>query len=213
MDIQLSLTLYDYSLGDSFPDIELACMETVQRAFHFLQQQPMFNWHKSHNFCEARAEAASLLLAAAGIYHAKCWVFGAAFLRKGYVGGLKNNWNYHVSVAVPTVNVNELAWMVLDPAMADEPQALYEWASNITDYPHSYHFVKDPQLYIFPAGSVVHDKWHKRHPRNFRWAMQGLAGVNALTPTGRAQLAFCKRRIDAVTRQFVQVRNIFNIEV
>jgi hypothetical protein len=36
--------------------------------------------------------------------------------------------------------------------------------------------------------------------------MQGLAGVNALTPQGRAQLAFCKRHIDAVTRQFLQLR-------
>ncbi len=54
----------------------------------------------THNFCECRAEAVSLLLHASDIPHAKTWVFGASFLRKGYYGGLKNNWNYQVAVAV-----------------------------------------------------------------------------------------------------------------
>jgi hypothetical protein len=179
----------------------------VQRVFDLLASEPLFNWQHQHNFCEARAEAASLLLEAAGLPHAKCWVFGAAFLYKGFVGGLKHHWNYHVAVAMPVLQEGRLQWLVLDPSTARSPISPEAWASAVTEYPHSYHLLKQADYYIFPDPGSKKPNWHRRHHRNFRWAMQGLAGINGLTPTGRAQLVFGKQKIARTTRQFWQLLN------
>jgi hypothetical protein len=207
MDQPLSLTLFDYSLSDSMDNIAPSGLTTIQQIFSFVSTQPLFGWHRSHNFCEARAEAASLLLKAANIPHAKCWVFGAAFLYKGYVGGLKNNWNYHVAVAIPILEKEVTQWWTIDPATSNTPIKLEDWASAVTDYPHSYHCLRNPTDYIFPAGNLNTLRWHRRHHRNFRWAMQGLAGINALNPIGKAQLAFSKLATDNMTSKFMQLRN------
>jgi hypothetical protein len=146
-------------------------------------------------------------LEAAGLPHAKCWVFGAAFLYKGYVGGLLNHWNYHVAVAMPVLQNGQVQWMVLDPSTARGPLSAEAWASGVTAYPHSYHLIKQADNYIFPAPGSKKPNWHRRHHRNFRWAMQGLAGINSLTPTGKAHLVFHQPKIARITRQFWQVLN------
>ncbi len=207
MEQPLSLTLFDFSLSDRFDNLATTEAETIQQIFSFVAAQPLFGWHRHHNFCEARAEAMSLMLKAANIPHAKCWVFGAAFLHKGYVGGLKNNWNYHVAVAIPTMENEITTWWTLDPATAGTPILLEQWAAAVTDYPHSYHCLRSAMDYIFPAGNLNTVRWHRRHHRNFRWAMQGLAGINALNAKGKAQLAFSKSATDNMTTQFMQLRN------
>jgi hypothetical protein len=207
MPVPLSLTLYDFRLADKLDVPAPLDAAAVQQVFHLLDSQPLFNWQRQHNFCEARAEAASLLLEAAGLPHAKCWVFGGAFLYKGYVGGLKHHWNYHVAVAMPVQQDGGLQWLVLDPSTARGPLSPEAWASAVTEYPHSYHLLKQADYYIFPAPGSKKPNWHRRHHRNFRWAMQGLAGINSLTPTGRAQLVFGKQKIARTTRQFRQLVN------
>jgi Glutaminase len=208
MDQPLSLTLFDFSLSDSLDHLIPSDTETIQQVFSFVAAQPIFGWQRQHNFCEARAEALSLLLKAAHIPHAKCWVFGAAFLHKGYVGGLKNFWNYHVAVAIPVGDHEITHWLVIDPATASAPVVLEQWAAGVTEYPHSYHCLRKPTDYIFPVGNMNVLRWHKRHHRNFRWAMQGLSGINALNPVGKAQLAFSKKATDKTTFAFMQLRNV-----
>jgi hypothetical protein len=202
MDIPLSLTLYHFGLGDSIENSQPVSEEKAYTLFSFFKSHRFFNWSQSHNFCEARAEAISLLLTALGISHAKAWVFGAAFLRKGYVGGLKNNWNYHVAVAIPVKQADAYAWMVIDPALHEAPTILEVWASCLTAYPHSYHCIKASDYYVFPERDITNGKWHKRAQRNFRWTMQGLLGIHALDQTGKAKLAFQQKRIKNFTQEF-----------
>lgn len=199
MQPPLSLSLYDYFLGDSIADIEPLPPNRATQIFDWLAAQPIFAWHRQHNFCEARAEAASLLLEHAGIKHAKCWVFGAAFLRNGYVGGLLNNWNYHVAVVVPVIEEEKegIDWWILDPSTADKPVLMVEWAEAATAYAHSYHCIRHSYYFIFPDGKPYKKEWHKRNLRNYRWTIQGLAGIYSRNSIGRAKLAFCKKALSS----------------
>lgn len=204
----LLLTLFDKHYHEDEVG-EHACtdLQTVLRIHAWAWQQPLFNWQHSHNFCEARAEALSLLLEAAGIAHAKCWVFGAAFLRKGYVGGLKYHWNYHVAIAIQVKNQQEKEWWVIDPSLNEKPLLLEAWAASVTEFPHSYHFLRLPNYYIFPQQWMGALPWHKRHHRNFRWAMQGLSGISSLSSAGKARLAFQKKKIANTTQRFMRLRS------
>jgi hypothetical protein len=207
MELPLSLTLFHHAYSDDFATIEPVPTLLVQQVFAWVQRQKLFDWQQNHNFCEARAEVVSLLLQAAKIPHAKAWVFGAAFLHKGYIGGLKNNWNYHVCVAIPIWQNDQIAWMVIDPSTRSEPVTLHDWATDITYFPHSYHFIRNAGYYIFPQAWMGQLPWHKRHHRNFRWAMQGLSGISSLSPAGKARLSFQKKRIAATTHQFMELRS------
>ncbi|TAD94446.1 MAG: hypothetical protein EAY75_00065 [Bacteroidetes bacterium] len=104
MSILLENTLYNYLLADYFDPLIGVDLGVVNNVYDFFAREPLFNWHLTHNFCEARAEAMSLLLDAWKVPHVKSWVFGAPFLYEGYVGGLKCNWNYHVAVAIPVLH-------------------------------------------------------------------------------------------------------------
>lgn len=203
MVFKLVPTLFDGLLSDADIAAQPIDYITAQKIFDSLQQQTIFNWGSTHNFCEARAEAASLILTATGIAHAKAWVFGAGFLRKNYVGGLINNWNYHVAIAIYVSNDATDQWYVLDPSIANQPLLLNDWASSVTQYPHSYHCIKKSSYYIFPSGNIVKDKWHHRNPQNFKWVIQCLAGINGLTNTGKAQLVFRKKKIADTKNQFM----------
>jgi hypothetical protein len=202
MDLPLSLTLYHFGIGDFMESVQPVSEDDANGLFLFFKNHRFFNWGQSHNFCEARAEAISLFLTAADISHAKAWVFGAAFLKKGYVGGLKHNWNYHVAIAIPVKLGDGYLWMVIDPALHEDTIILDAWASGITAYPHSYHCIKFPDYYVFPDRDIGHGKWHKRAQDNFRWTMQGLLGIHALDMTGKAKLAFQKKRIKNFTGYF-----------
>jgi hypothetical protein len=202
MDVPLSLTLYDFNLGAYLGDVKPVKAETANALFTFFKNHHLFNWTKSHNYCESRAEAVSLMLQAANIEHAKAWVFGAAFLHRGYVGGLKNNWNFHVAIALPVMTEYGVIWMVLDPSLNKELVVLEYWAESITAYPHSYYFLKEPDYYIFPDVNPNLNTWHKRKQRNFKWTMQGLMGIHAMDAAGKAKLVFRKKMIVEFTKEF-----------
>jgi hypothetical protein len=86
-------------------------------------------------------------------------------------------------------------WMVFDPALHEGLVMLESWAAGITAYPHSYHFLKMPEYYIFSKRNITKAKWYKRSQRNFRWTLQGLLGIHALDPVGKAKLSFQKKRL------------------
>ena len=204
--IPLSLTLFHIELSEKFEDIDCVEAGVAADIFTFFNNHSLFNWQLNNNFCEARAEAVSLLLGRAKIPHVKSWVMGAAFFKKGYVGGLKNNWNYHVAIALPVRNGGKINWMVVDPSAALAPMLVVDWASSITAYSHSYYFLKDAGYYIFPEDKLFGKGWHKRRHRNFKWTMQGLLGFSSLSNIGKAKLAFKKRQIREVTRRFIKLR-------
>jgi hypothetical protein len=202
--IPLSLTLFSAELSESFEGINCVEREVVDSIYRYVGVHPLFNWVLNHNFCEARAEALSLLLDAADIPHVKCWVFGAAFLKKGYVGALKNNWNYHVAIALPVKNGLQTEWLAVDPSAASGPVSVEDWAASVTAYSHSYYLLKHSGFYIFPGNDLFKKGWHRRRQRNFRWAMQGLLGISSLSSSGKAGLVFKKRQIKEVKQRFVK---------
>ena len=78
----------------------------------------MFHWNDIHN-CEDRAEAIAILLNHWQIPHFKAWVFSGYFLNRN-MGSLKNKWNYHVAIMLPTLVGTELSAMVLDPTHSEK---------------------------------------------------------------------------------------------
>ena len=205
MSFVLVNTLYDFQLADDFAADMAVTPEVALALNRFFQTQHIFNWHHTHNFCEARAEAMSLLLTAWNIPHAKSWVFGAAFLYPGYVGGLKYNWNYHVAVALPVLQNGQREFWVIDPSTQANTQTVYQWADAVTLFPHSYHFVKLAQHYIFPTGKILRHNWHQRNFQNYEWVIQGLAGINGLTQSGKAALIFHKALLRKTRQHFKAV--------
>ena len=205
MDELIVPTLFDYALSDlTHPDrsVTLAEAETL---FSFFHNCPLFKWHDVHNNCEARADAVCLLLDAWGIPNYKGWVFSGAFLRN-HIGGLKQYWNYHVAALLQVKDGHELRYYVIDPATAPNLQPIYSWAESITEYPHSYHLIKEADQYIFPGGIIQKDNWHLRDKQNRKWVIQGLSGINGVSSTGKAQLCFNKNRIKATATKFAALQ-------
>ena len=205
MDELIVPTLFDYALSDlTHPDrsVTLAEAETL---FSFFHTCPLFKWHDVHNNCEARADAVCLLLDAWGIPNYKGWVFSGAFLRN-HIGGLKQFWNYHVGALLQVKEGNGLNYYVIDPATAPQLQPIYSWAESITEYPHSYHLIKEADQYIFPGGIIQKDNWHLRDKQNRKWVIQGLSGINGVSSTGKAQLCFNKNRIKATAVKFAALQ-------
>lgn len=194
MTAALLPTLFDHTLTELTEPGDIINNEDAEMLFLFFKNHPLFNWKDQHNGCEARADAICVLLEEWSIPHYKAWVFSGLFL-KDHVGGLRKNWNYHVAPLLPVKYNGEMVYMVLDPATGDELQPLYNWAAGITDYPHSYHFIRLPHWYIFNQKKITTDNWHRRNRQNRKWMVQGLAGINALNAIGKARLCFNKRRV------------------
>ena len=203
MSIVLVNALYDFNLADPVNNYAFITKEKAEKLQQFFLRHPLFHWHHTHNFCEARAEAISLILTNWQVPHYKAWVFGGAFLYRNYVGGLKQFWNYHVAIVLPVKEQNELELFVLDPSTNNNLQLLSKWADEITDYPHSYYLIKDPNFYIFPNGKITRHNWHLRNKQNFKWVVQGLAGINGMTSAGKAQLIFNKQLLAAKSMAFM----------
>lgn len=205
MDELIVPTLFDYALSDlTHPDRSVTIAE-AETLFSFFHTCPLFKWHDVHNNCEARADAVCLLLDAWGIPNYKGWVFSGAFLRN-HIGGLKQYWNYHVAALLQVKDGHELRYYVIDPATAPNLQPIYSWAESITEYPHSYHLIKEADQYIFPGGIIQKDNWHKRDKQNRKWTIQGLSGINGVSSTGKAQLCFNKNRIKATAVKFAALQ-------
>ena len=114
MQDHLSKTIFESNLSDEIAADFYMPKPKADTLFNFFKTHPLFLWHDIHN-CEDRAEAISILLSHWGIPHYKAWVFNAYFLKKES-GNLHNDWNYHVSVALPVMENNFLNFYVIDPA-------------------------------------------------------------------------------------------------
>lgn len=199
-------TLFDGQLSDLIDMGNGISMAAAEQLFSYVRHCPLFRWHDRHNDCEDRANAICMLLEKWKVPNCKGWVFGGMYLNRG-IGGLTNNWNYHVAATIP-VNIDGIMhFHVLDPATAAHLQPLAVWADNITDYPYSHYLVKQSRYYIFPSPPFGKDNWHERDRQNFKWTMQGLAGINGVSRTGKAQLVFNKARIRKAEADFKRLLN------
>jgi hypothetical protein len=97
---------------------------------------------------------------------------------------------------------DSMQYYVIDPSTSAGLQTLYDWAANVTEYAHSYHFVKQPYWYIFHDKQITAHNWHARNRRNRKWMVQGLANVNGLSAKGKAALTFNKGRIKNTAAAF-----------
>ncbi len=199
-------TLFDYLISDEMKPEHAVSRTDAEKLFLFFKECVLFKWHDTHNNCEARAEAVCVLLDEWNIPNYKGWVFSGAFL-KNHIGGLKQLWNYHVAAMLLVMENGELKQYIIDPATANYLQPLNDWAANITEYPHSYHLVKEADKYIFPSGKIKKDNWHKRNKQNRKWLIQGLAGINGVSIRGKAQLCFQKNKLKLTDERFTGLRN------
>lgn len=202
---ELVPTLYDYLLADVIDEGNTLCLADAELLFTFFKEHPLFNWKDSHNGCEARADAVCVLLEEWKVPHYKAWLFSGSYL-KNHIGGLNQNWNYHVAPLLPVKENGQLALYVIDPATGNSLQPMYGWAAAITQYPHSYHFIKLPHWYIFHRGKISASNWHRRNLQNRKWMIQGLAGINGLNAIGKARLCFNKGRVKNMARAFEGIK-------
>jgi hypothetical protein len=194
-------TLADPFLSDIGFPVDTVSKTQAERLFGFFKQHRLFNWKASHNGCEGRADAVCVLLDAWGIPNYKGWVFGGAYLKK-HIGGLVNNWNYHVAPVLLVEEEGAIIHYTLDPATGDSLQRIEEWAAGVTQLPHSYYFTREAHWYIFPHTNIGRSKWHSRNRQNRKWMIQCLAGINGLTATGKAKLSFNKAVLKRVLAAF-----------
>ncbi|MEO7800789.1 MAG: protein-glutamine glutaminase family protein [Ginsengibacter sp.] len=174
--------------------VQTVPLDLAEKIFQYFKTNELFRWQDSNNDCEDRANAIGLLLDAWHIPNAKAWVLGDRILKKGY-GCLVNNWKYHVAAALPVFTEdNLLEYVMIDPATADTITPISVWAEQVTETPFSLHFYKPGCYYIFSADKIERDNWHKRDKRNLNWTMHGLSGINGVSVTGKAQLAFNKKK-------------------
>ena len=205
MSFILQPTLFDYVLSDATESHQIINLQTAKQIFDFSKNCSLFNWNDINNNCEARADALSILLTEWKIPHYKAWVFSGAFL-KNHIGGLKQNWNYHVAVLLQVQTNNGTEHLVVDPSTQATLQNMVSWAENITAFAHSYHLIKLPEYYIFHNKKIEQYNWHKRNKQNKKWVIQGLAGINGLSPKGKSQLCFNKKRIANTAIRFLNIQ-------
>lgn len=204
-DVEIIPTLFEYQLSDMTDSSKTVSKTQAEAIMQFFAAQPLFTWSKSNNGCEARADAVCVLLQHWGIPHYKAWVFSGKYL-KNHIGGLKQNWNYHVAALLQVMEAGELVLYIIDPATSPELQTLYNWSAGITDYAHSYQLIKEPHLYIFSGKKITAHNWNSRNRQNRKWMMQGLAGINGLAAKGKAALVFNKRRIKRTALAFEKLK-------
>lgn len=198
-------TLFDARLSDTGMPASAISKEKAELLFDFFKGHPLFNWKKVHNGCEGRADAVCVLLEGWGFPSNKAWVFSGAYL-KNHIGGLKNNWNYHVAPLIPVWENDNIVQYVLDPATGDRLQSMEEWAAGITHLPHSYHCTRQAHWYIFPENNIATKKWNSRNRQNRKWMIQCLAGINGLSASGKAKLIFNKAQIRKTQAAFERAK-------
>jgi len=198
-------TLFEYEFSDAVDPEMIVSKALAEQLFLFFRSHKLFNWIDSHNGCEARADAVCVLLDEWKIPNYKGWVFSGKFL-KNHVGGLKQNWNYHVAPMLPVKEAGSIIYYMLDPASANNLQRIEDWAANVTEYAHSYYMIKEPQWYIFPGKKITRRNWHLRNRQNRKWMIQGIAGINGLGAKGKAELCFNKGRIKNTFKLFEQLK-------
>ena len=204
-EMEIIPTLFEYQLSDITDSSKTVSKQQAESIMQFFAVQPLFTWSKSNNGCEARADAVSVLLEHWNIPHYKAWVFSGKYL-KNHLGGLKQNWNYHVAALLQVMEAGELIHYIIDPATSPGLQTLYNWAAGITDFAHSYQLIKEPHWYIFAGNKITAYNWNSRNRQNRKWMIQGLAGINGLSAKGRAALVFNKSRIKKTAMAFEKLK-------
>ncbi len=198
-------TLFEHVLSDTTDAAHFVLKADAEKLFSFFKQHELFRWQESHNGCEARADAVCVLLYEWQIPHYKAWVFGGGYLKK-HIGGLKQHWNYHVAPMLQVKEDGRIVFYILDPSTANCLQTLEDWAGGITQYPHSYHFIRLPHWYIFHKKKITPHNWHTRNRQNRKWMIQGLAGINGISATGKARLCFNKGRLKNIATAFEKLK-------
>ena len=192
-------------LSDIVLDTKTISKEQAQKIFDYFKNNPLFRWGNANNDCEDRANAICLLLTEWKIPNYKGWVFGGAYLKR-QTGSLLNLWNYHVAVALPVQENGEIAFYIIDPATSPQLDHLSIWAEKVTDVSCSYYLIKDSSYYIFPPYQLFRDNWYRQNNQNFKWTIQGLAGINGVSKSGQAQLVFNKHRIKKTEKKFLRLK-------
>ena len=197
-------TRFDATLSDPVSEKTAVPGETVARLFRYFSDCRLFRWQDANNDCEDRANAVCLLLDKWNIPNYKAWVFGGQYLKRD-TGALSHNWKYHVAAALPVSIEKGIQLLVIDPATLSVAETIETWASGITDAAYSYHFAKVGAIYIFHPHTVRSDNWYSRNRQNYKWTIQGLAGINGVSKTGKAQLIFNKTKIKKTQKAFQQL--------
>jgi Glutaminase len=205
VEMEIIPTLFEYQLSDITDSTKTVSNQYAEAIMQFFAAQPLFTWSHSNNGCEARADAVSVLLEHWGIPHYKAWVFSGKYL-KNHLGGLKQNWNYHVAVLLQVIEKEELVQYIIDPATSPQLQTFYNWSADITDFAHSYQVIKEPHLYIFSGKKITAYNWNNRNRQNRKWMIQGLAGINGLSAKGKAALVFNKNKIKKTALAFEKLK-------
>jgi hypothetical protein len=187
-------TIFDQQFSDQLAYQQALSMSEADRIFHFFGRHPLFRWSDANNDCEDRANAICMLLDKWNIPNAKAWVFGGAYLKRD-AGCLTNNWAYHVAAALPVSVDDRVVYCVIDPATLTRMTNISEWAGSVTQTACSHYLIKEGRYYIFNPTSMAATAWHPRDRRNYKWTIQGLAGINGVSRKGKAQLVFRKRHI------------------
>ena len=195
MALQYQNTIFEPTLTVAEVLDSTLTKEQALQLFQFFKDAPLFRWQDANNDCEDRANAICLALNAWGIANYKGWVFSAQFLGKGY-GCLKNNWGYHVAAMIAIAEGAGLRFYIIDPATSGRLETIEEWANAATETTSSYYCITTGDTYIFSPGNIAPNTWYCRNRRNYKWTIQGLAGINGVTTTGKAQLIYQKPRIE-----------------
>ncbi len=174
--------------------------QEAEKLFTFFKENPLFRWSNANNDCEDRANAICILLDQWNMPNVKGWVFsGYVFKKTGY---LKNLWKYHVAALLPVKEGEGVNYYIIDPATTDKITLVSDWASNVTDNPHSYYLLKFGDYYIFHPRRIKKNNWYKRNKGNYNWTMQGLSGINGVSATGKAILTFNKKKVLKTKKKF-----------
>lgn len=197
----LPKALYEAPLSTPVNEATAVTKEQANQIFAFFQQHPLFRWQDKQNNCEDRAHAIGLLLTHWGLPAYKGWVFGGAYLKKT-TGSLLNLWDYHVAPALPVLENEKVESYIIDPATTAVPVTLHNWADAVTADECSYYLVRRSSDYIFCPPVITPFNWHSSNKQNFKWTMQGLAGINGVSQAGKAQLVFQKKRIARAEKGF-----------
>lgn len=194
MSLQFENTIFEPALTVAEVKDSGLTKEQGEQYFQFFKTSPLFRWQDANNDCEDRANAICLALDAWGIPNYKGWVFSASFLNKGE-GCLKNNWGYHVAAMIAIAEGEGLRFYIIDPATLPNLEPIEQWANKATETTASYYCITTGDTYIFSPGNINPATWYTRNRQNYKWTIQGLAGINGVTRTGKAQLIFQKPRI------------------
>jgi hypothetical protein len=205
MQMNYAKTRREAAMEDELSHKHIATKEEAQRLFNFFRDSRLLDWKHANNDCEDRANAICILLDAWGLPNSKGWVFSGDFLKKG-TGRLQNLWNYHVAAAIPVQEKSGIHYYIIDPATLSQVETIETWSENITDNAFSYHLIKNSHYYIFNGESIRKENWHKRDKQNFKWTIQGLAGINGMAPKAKAMLCFCKHIIEKKRQEFLAVK-------